>query len=600
MKILILALFALVLTACGGSGSDSSSSTSSSNISNFSLSFSAVKSFDFTWTDSSDATYYKLMENQDGNSGFTQVGSNISSGTQTYSHIVPLYARMNAQYILQGCNDAGCTDSDTISVDDTLVDSVGYVKASNTDTNDYFSDSISLSSDGSTLAVSSSFEASNSIGINGDQTNNDSLRSGAVYVFTQDESNIWSQQAYIKSSNSETSDSFGSSISLSADGNTLVVGAPLEDSNATGIDGNQSDNSYTASGAVYVFTRNSNNDWSQQAYLKASNTQSSDSFGGHISLSGDGNTLAVGASGEDSNALGINGDQNNDSALSSGAIYLFVRNNYVWSQQAYLKSSNSESYDYFGYRVALSSDGNTLAAGAYGEDSNAQGVDGDESNNSSSQSGAAYVFTRNNTTWSQQAYLKASNTDAGDIFSESLILSNDGNTLAVGARYEFSNASGVNGDQTNNDYKNAGAAYVFFRDSENNWNQQAYLKASNVDAYDNFGGALGLSEDGNTLTIGAYYERGSSTGIGGNQDNNDKEGSGAVYTFTRENSTWTQENYLKSSNSEAYDYFGINLALSADANTLAVGAKYEDSNATGINGDQTDNSSTESGAVYLY
>ena len=112
-------------------------------------------------------------------------------------------------------------------------------------------------------------------------------------------------------------------MALSAAGNTLAVGAWHEDSNATGIGGNQTDNSAEASGAVYVFARNGAGVWSQQAYVKASNPEANDRFSSDVTLSGDGNTLAVGAYWEDSNATGIGGNQADDSTGNSGAVYLY-------------------------------------------------------------------------------------------------------------------------------------------------------------------------------------------------------------------------------------------------------------------------------------
>jgi hypothetical protein len=126
----------------------------------------------------------------------------------------------------------------------------------------------------------------------------------------------------VKASNSAAGNDFGWSVALSADGNTLAVGAICESSNATGINGNEADHSATCSGAVYVFTRSAGT-WSQQAYVKASNTGQFDNFGGSVALSADGNILAVGAQGEDGNATGIGGNQANNSADASGAVYLY-------------------------------------------------------------------------------------------------------------------------------------------------------------------------------------------------------------------------------------------------------------------------------------
>lgn len=128
--------------------------------------------------------------------------------------------------------------------------------------------------------------------------------------------------AYIKASNTGEGDRFGTSISLSSDGTVLAVGAPYEGSAATGIGGNQSDNSASGSGAVYVFRR-SGDAWTQEAYIKASNTGTGDRFGASVSLSSDGTVLTVGAHEEDSAATGVGGDQSDNSAINSGTVYVY-------------------------------------------------------------------------------------------------------------------------------------------------------------------------------------------------------------------------------------------------------------------------------------
>jgi hypothetical protein len=131
----------------------------------------------------------------------------------------------------------------------------------------------------------------------------------------------------------------------------------------------------------------------QQAYLKASNTGREDWFGSRMDLSGDGNTLAAGAQLEDSAAMGIDGEQNDDSAQEAGAVYLFAREGGAWTQRAYIKGSNTEAYDEFGSSVSLSRDGHLLAIGARGEDSNAAGIDGAQNDNSVEEAGAVYLFS---------------------------------------------------------------------------------------------------------------------------------------------------------------------------------------------------------------
>jgi hypothetical protein len=180
-------------------------------------------------------------------------------------------------------------------------------------------------------------------------------------VFVRDPEGKWSQQAYVKASNSDGYDYFGVDLALSATGNTLAVGAYWEDSSATGIDGDQADNSANNSGAGYVFVRDGQGQWSQQAYVKASNTDPLDSFGCSVALAADGDTLAVGAAWENGGAEGIDGDPSKLFNVEFGAAYVFVRYGQgQWSQQAYVKASNPSS-DWFGRNLALSASGTTLA-----------------------------------------------------------------------------------------------------------------------------------------------------------------------------------------------------------------------------------------------
>jgi hypothetical protein len=583
----------LALSACGGGGGGGPSVTAPA-APVVTLGY-GIKQLQFSWSAVSGATYYKLLENSDGVSSYTQVGTNVTS--TSVNHDIALVQRINAKYIIAACNSSGCTDSGTISLAANLVPAIGYVKASNTEANDNFGYILALSADGNTLAVGAHYEDSNATGIDGNQADNSASASGAVYIFARI-GTVWSQQAYVKASNTATSDCFGHALALSADGNTLAVGAYGEDSNATGIGGNQTDNSASASGAVYVYTR-SGTTWLQQAYVKASNTEAMDAFGTALALSADGNTLAVGAYGEASNATGIDGNQADNSAANSGAVYVFIRSGATWTQEAYVKASNTGASDFFGTFLALSADGNTLGVRAIGEASNATGIDGNQADNSAANSGAVYVLTRSGTTWSQQAYVKASNTEAGDSFGSSLALSADGNTLAVGAANEDSNATGIDGNQTDNSAANSGAIYVLTR-SGSTWSQQAYVKASNSEGAESFGYALALSADGNRLAVGAWGEDGNATGINGNQADNSLTDSGAVYFFTRSTSTWSQQAYVKASNTGFTDAYGSAIAMSADGNTLAVGAYCEAGNATGINGNQADNSASAAGAVYLY
>ncbi len=585
-------LLALLLTGCpqgGDSGTPSTAAVAAPTLTALSLSAGLLNpSFDPTVTTYSTMyignTSVTITPTAAAGATITVNGTTVTSGNASGAINLPT----GNTTITVALTNSGSTTTYTITAHRLAQEA--YVKASNTASDDVFGYSVALSGD--TLAVGAISEDSAAIGINGNQADNSASGSGAVYVFTRS-GTTWTQQAYIKASNTEAFDRFGASVALSGD--TLAVGATQEASNATGINGNQTDNSANLSGAVYIFTR-SGTIWTQQAYVKASNTEAGDHFGRSVALSGD--TLAVGAAEESSNATGINGNQTDNSANLSGAVYIFTRSGTIWTQQAYVKASNSEANDQFGRSIALS--GDTLAVGALNEDSAATGINGNEANGAFD-SGAVYVFTRSGTIWTQQAYVKASNTGAVDRFGSSVALAGD--MLAVGARGEASNATGINGDQTDDSANQSGAVYIFTR-TGTTWSQQAYLKASNTGAGDHFGADVAL--EGETLLVGAAYdefdpadrgtEDGSGTGVNP-ADDNGVSNSGAVYVFTRNGTTWTQQAYVKASNTGAGDLFGHRVAISGE--TMAVGAKWESSNATGINGNQADNSASSSGAAYV-
>jgi len=561
----------------------------------------ADKTFRISWQITPNATMYRVLENPDGASGFTNISGDLDAPTSSFDHRVALFARVNAQYLVQSCNDQGCVNSNTVLANVSLDNAITYFKSGNpqnaSSQSDEFGVSVSLSADGNTMAVGAPSDGTGAL----EQA--DALAEGAgdVYVFVRNDS-LWEQQAFLNASNTEDPDRFGFSISLSADGNTLAVGAPGEASAAMGINADQNDNSAPLSGAAYTFVRTAET-WQQQAYLKASNTDEFARFGWSVSLSSDGSTLAVGARSEASLL------RRNDSATDSsdfygrGAVYVFTQNNELWQQETFIKAGTQAGNDFFGEALSLSANGNTLAVGNVGDDSAATGINGDPIDSSAEQSGAAYVYVRGGGTWQQQAYIKASNTGAADEFGISVSLSDDGNTLAIGAPSEDSVASGIDGEQTSNTAVESGATYVFVRQGTA-WQQQAYIKASNASVSDGFGEAVALSADSNTLVVSAVGEDSTSTGLSGDQLDGSASNAGAAYVFVRSGGLWQQTAYIKASNTGTQDQFGNALSLSEDGSTLAVGARHEDSAATGVNasnnGGQSDNSVQDAGAVYLY
>ena len=539
------------------------------------------------------------------------IGLTFSKNLSTLALVVSALSACSQSQAPTSSNFAAGTSTTSVQLEQ-----LAYIKASNPGAGDQFGNggellgnSISLSGDGSTLAVGAFMESSGAAGINGDQDDDLVYGAGAVYVYARN-GNTWEQQAYIKASNPGDSDNFGYVTTLSADGDTLVVSANFEASNATGINGDQSDDSIYGAGAVYVFIRDDRDNWSQQAYLKASNTgeigsvddlfSDGDQFGFSISLSADGNKLAVGAIAEDSSSNRSNGDQLDNSAQSAGAVYIFVRSNGDWTQQAYIKSSNPSRSDLFGYSVALDAGGNLLGVGVFQEDGSLAGTN-EQQDDDLLDAGAVYVFSVSGDTWIQSAYLKGANAESNDVFGTAVAISDDGNTLIVTALDEDGATTGVNStpvtdQQTEN---STGAVYVFSR-SEDGWSQTAYLKASNTGREDWFGVRVALSGNGNMLVVGAQLEDSAAQGVNSNEDDDTAQEAGAAYIFTRDDGVWSQVSYVKSSNSEAYDEFGGSIAISRDGGTIAVGARGEDSAVGGLNGNQDNNSASEAGAVYLF
>jgi len=407
------------------------------------------------------------------------------------------------------------------------------------------------------------------------------------------EGSAWNPKsiAYLKASNAKKDNQFGLTVALSGDGNTMAVGSAAEDSAAKGVNGNQADHSAVNAGAVYVFTR-SGGAWVQQAYLKASNAKGGDQFGASLAISNDGNTLAIGATGEASSATGVNGDQADVSMPGAGAVYVFARTGSTWAQQAYVKASNTGEKtdgDQFGFSLALSGDGNTLATGAISERSAATGINGNQEDKSADGAGAVYVYVRSGAAWSQQAYVKPWNTTVrGGLFGYSVGLSGNGDTMAVGAYDEE---------------RGKGAAYIFARKG-GQWSQQIRLMASNAEDGDSLGCSIAISDDGNTMVAGAFDEdsllRGIQPPTEGSNDAASDVSTGAAYVFVRNGAVWTQQAFVKATNTRLNDQFAWALSLSRDGNTLAVGAHLEDSGASGLNGNQEDATAEDSGSAYVY
>lgn len=486
----------------------------------------------------------------------------------------------------------------------------GYFKASNTGGGDDFGRNVALSQDGKTMVVNAYFEKSDATGVDGDQ--GDSTLGGAfgaVYVFRSDDDDNWQQSAYLKAAASDVQDYFGYAIAISADGNTIAIGASHEDSNTTT---DQHNNDAENAGATYLFTYDGSN-WSQTAYLKDDQIQAGARFGTELALSDEGTRLVIG-----SPFYAINTD--NETLADAGAVALFELSDGEWQKVAQLSAEYPTAKDRLGFSLDISGDGNVIAIASYLEDSVTQGINGDADNDDAEDAGAVYIFTEQDEKWQPTAYIKSSNSQAGDYFGRSLALDEDGDTLVVGAIYEDSSAMGVDGDKDDNSVQGSGAAYLFSY-VEGQWQEDHYFKGSNSehnpseDAWDKnaeswgdqFGKSVAISDDGNTLVVGSTNEDSSVIGINWDENDNSSEDAGAAYLFIKDPVMgWQQQAYIKSPSAEEDDSFATSISLSADGSALAVGAHKESSGSTGINSPDTNrddddqNDENYSGAVYLF
>ena len=446
------------------------------------------------------------------------------------------------------------------------------------------------------------------------------------------------QVAYIKASNAEAYDHFacgggnqghtGNSVSLSGDGNTMAVGAAFESGGASGVNGNQNDNSVYASGAVYVYVRQGDS-WTQQAYVKASNPGQSDHFGSSVVLSRDGNTMAVAAHWEASGATGVNGNQNDNSIPQAGAVYVFTRTGTTWTQQAYIKASNTGKAnegtlvgdgDQFGFSLAMSGDGNTLAVGAISEDSAAQQINGNQGDDSAQSAGRGVSYTRG-----RGARGRSRPTSRARTWGPAMVWGFRWRSASTAIRWPRppSMKTVVAGGSIlpRQRSQNSGALYVFTRQN-GTWSQQAYIKGSRGETSDGFGFATAISDDGNTIALGSGDEACLTPGIdppGCADDAPPNRGAniwvGAAYVFVRNGTTWSEQTFIKAPNARPYNSFGVRLDLSGDGNTLAVSSYLEDNGGRGIRPPMVQqfliqdmlngwrehrNEAEESGAVYFY
>lgn len=381
-------------------------------------------------------------------------------------------------------------------------------------------------SDGETAAEDQfgiSVAISGNLAISGAQQDDDvAPNAGAAYIFERS-STLWLQRAKLIAEDANAGDLFGNAVAIS--GETALIGAP-------GVD-----DAGPEAGAAYIFIR-SGGEWSQQAKLIGADIGIFDKFGTTVALHE--NTAVVGAYGKD------------EVGTDSGAVYVFVRNGLVWTQQTKLTHQDAVPGDQFGFSAAIN--GNTLLVGAHLSD--ATGPD----------SGVVYLFNRNGITWTQQLKLIPNDIGVGDQFGYSVDLTQD--AAIVGAPKE---------DRGEEDM---GAAYVFVK-TRTAWAQQAKLIANDGEAGDEFGVAVAIHEE--RAVVGAWKADHPIVGLEDMEQESDK---GAAYAFLRDGLSWVQKRRIIGGGASKSDLFGASVGLKgAFAIVGAVG---------------NDNAGDNSGSAFIY
>jgi FG-GAP repeat/Secretion system C-terminal sorting domain len=340
----------------------------------------------------------------------------------------------------------------------------------------------------------------------------------------------WDMISKIVASDRSSDEYFGNDVAIS--GNFAIVGAYRENKS---IDEGEV---ILNAGAAYIF-RFDGSEWVQMQKLVASNRGEDYYFGYSVDICG--NYAIVGAREED-----VAGGH------KEGAAYIFYYDGTSWAQQDRIYADDKKYGDYFGYSVALTE--NRAVIGAIYQDYAEAGSD------SIGQAGAAYVFSRTGSSWSQTAKLSAEYRSEGDEFGSHVAMS--GSNIVIGVPLEDMDADSL-------DYEmNAGAAYVFNYDGSH-WSQAKKLLASDRNAYDQFGCSVDI--DGSTIVVGAWMEDHDADGL------NTKEKAGSAYIFDYAGTAWTETQKITDSYRWVGEYFGYDVAIENDFIIVGATQEYHDS-----------------------
>ncbi len=555
LKIIVISVVAVVLSSCGGARSGVTTTESPPTIPvTLSVEYD-ISEIKFNWNDDNISTTYQLLSSPNFGNEFTLLKNGLTATTTSLKIPVHLHNWGTQQYKIRSCNSAACIDSNSVNIRNQSKNAIGFVKSLNNDAGDAFGYAVTLSGDGNTMAVSAPREDSI------DATNLDdgsAVDSGAVYIYSK-RNDQWQFKTYLKAATIIAGSEFGSSLALNDDGTVLVVGEWLGNGGISN------------SGAAYIFALSKNNDkWQQIKKIIPLTPKTNAYFGFTTAISGDGNTIVVGAPGN-----------SGDAAVSQGYIYVLRKENLQWPNSGVqITASDSADFHYFGNSVDINFDGTRLVTGksqraatnfyifdytltasatikswvetkvpaAIINEDFIMGFGAVSMDNSGDvivvgQIGAQVHVYKNELdlltktkVWNNKfTYLSQSRgglLTPGELFSGTLIppsvgtgiiavrssiaISGDGKSFIVGASTENTNKNGVFSSFSLADGLNdvrSGGSYLFQESASNQWTAKRFIKSANVSLDDFFAASVSISNDAKTLVIGAFGESSDGSGI---------------------------------------------------------------------------------------
>ncbi len=505
-----------------------------------------LKELIFDWEPVPGAAVYRLMANSAPRDYFELVGerlpaSRTRAAIAVAAHDLPWETR---RYLVEACNTAGCTRSNIVAPPAAMLTTIGYFKASNPGVNDRHGEQVSLSADGSTMAVTADGE---------DGVNDSLFNSGAVTVYRRN-GRQWAQEAVLKASDGLANTRLGGGapmayryLGLSANGSTLAVGAPT-----------RSRSGLANAGVVFVFKRAADNTWNEVAQFTSSPVAANDFFGYSVDVSSDGDVIKV------SSKYPQGGE-----GTPEGRTHIWN-----WNASSWVYSGAIAPF-YPGDRcptTRMTADAKLLISACR------------------TPSGEGRLVTSMRVapqTWSRvadQTYLWFENPN--------MAVTYDGSWLAFHEKNPYYTDGGIGL------YRRAGDAWIV---------NTHYLDGggSGLPGYNGFGHAIEFSRHGDRLAFSnPSYRLGGAGVIDRNGTGSSAEAHGAILLLERVPDSLPQfqyTRYIKATNPGDADRFGASMAFGgADGFYFAVGAPNEDGGAAGIDGDQNSEAVSSAGAVYLY